>query len=151
MSKTKHSGENVASVIVQMRFILLKADSEQQRFVLLKTDPEQQKLAFATILVHVDDTQKGTPDNIQELKLPKIQKLALEDETFIQNKVKLINTIFTPKGWTGPNSFTKRLEKYAMFMTNMANTDFVLCQQRARGKFLNCFSLMSDDLKLKLT
>ena len=126
MSKTKHSGENVAGVTMQMRFIPLKTDPEQQRFILLKTDPEQQKIPFATILVHVNDTQKGTPDNIQELKLPKIKKLALEGETFIQNKVKLINTIFTPKGWTGPNSLTKRLEKYAMFMTNMANTDFVL-------------------------
>ena len=115
MSKTKHSGENVASVTVQMRFIPLK------------TDPEQQK-PLTTILVRVDDTQKGTPDNLQELKLPKIQKLALEGETFIKNKVKLIDTIFTPKGWTGPNSLTKRLEKYAIFMTNKANTDFIICQ-----------------------
>ena len=63
MSKTKHSGENVGVVTVQMRFIPLKMDPEQQRFIPLKTDPEQQK-TFATILVHVDDTQKGTPDNL---------------------------------------------------------------------------------------
>ena len=86
MSKTKHSGENVTSVTVQMRFILLKMDPEQQRFIPLKMDPEQQKLPFVTIPVRVDDTQKGTPDNIQELKLPKIQELALEGETLIQNK-----------------------------------------------------------------
>ena len=49
MSETKHSGENVAGVTVQMRFIPLK------------TDPEQQK-TLTTILVCVDDTQKGTPD-----------------------------------------------------------------------------------------
>ena len=104
MSKTKHSGENVAGVTVQMRFM----------------DPEQQK-TLATILVRVDDTQKGTPDNLQEPKLPRTQKLELEGETFIQNKIKLINTIFILKGWTGPDSITKRLEKYAMFMTNTVN------------------------------
>ena len=93
----------------------------------MKTDPEQQK-PFATILVRVNDTQKGMPDNLQELKLPRIQKLELEGETFIQNKVKLINTIFIPKGWTNPDSLTKRLEKYAMFMTNAANMDFAICQ-----------------------
>ena len=138
MSKTKHSGENVAGVTVQMRFIPLK------------TDPEQQK-PLATISVHVDDTQRGIPDNLQELKLPRYQKLALEGETFIQNKVKLINTIFIPKGWTNSDSLTKRLEKYAMFMTNMANTDFVICQQKARGEFLSCFNTINDSLKLKLT
>ena len=137
MSKTKHSGENVAGITVQMRFILLK------------TDPEQQK-TLTTILVRVADTQKGTPDNLQELKLPRIQKLELEGETFIQNKVKLINTIFFPKGWTNSDCLTKRLEKYAMFMTNTANTDFVICQQSARGEFLSCFSLISNALKLKL-
>ena len=97
MSKQKHTGENVASVTVQMRFILLKTDPEQQKIILLKTDHEQP----TTIAVRVDDTQKGTPDNIQEFKIPKIQKLALEGETFIKNKVKLIETIFIPKGWTG--------------------------------------------------
>ena len=51
MSAIKHSGENVASVTVHMRFILLK------------TDPDEEE-QFATILVCVDDTQKGTPDNI---------------------------------------------------------------------------------------
>ena len=138
MSKIKHSGENVASVTVQMRFILLK------------TDPEQQK-PLATILVHVDDTQKGTPDNLQELKLPIIQKLELEGETFIQNKVKLINTIFIPKGWTNTDNLTKRLDKYAMFMTNQAKMDFAICQQKARGKFLSCFNTINNSLKLKLT
>ena len=70
MSKIKRSGENVAGVTVQMRFIPLK------------TDPEQQK-PLATISVRVDDTQKGSPDNLQELKLPRIQKLEFEGETFI--------------------------------------------------------------------
>ena len=73
------------------------------RFIPLKTDAEQQK-PLATILVFVDDTQKGMPDNLQELKLPIIQKLELEGETFIQNKVKLINTIFIPKGWTNSDT-----------------------------------------------
>ena len=108
----KHSGENVASVTVQMRFIPLK------------TDPERET---QYISVCVDDTQKGTPDNLQELKLPMIQKLDGEGETFIQNKIKLITTIFDPKGWTEVDSLPKRLEKYAMFMTNQAKTDFVLC------------------------
>ena len=124
MSKQKHTGENVAGVTVQMRFIPLKADPEKQKLILLKTDNKQP----ATIAVRVDDTQKGTPDNIQEFKIPKIQKLALEGETFVKNKVKLIKTIFIPKGWIGAKHLTKRLEKYAMFMTNTANTDFIVCQ-----------------------
>ena len=70
MSKLKHTGENVASVTVQMRFIPLKADPEQQKFIPLKTDNEPP----TTITVRVDDTQKGTPDNIQEFKIPKISK-----------------------------------------------------------------------------
>ena len=62
----------------------------QMRFIPLKTDPEELKIQFATISVRVDDTQKGTPDNIQELKLQKNKKIALEGETFIQNKVRSI-------------------------------------------------------------
>ena len=87
-TKDKHSGENVASVTVQMRFIPLKTDPE----------PEVQEIQYVTTSVRVDDTQKGTPDNIQELKLPMIQKLDGEGETFIQRKIKLITTIFDPKG-----------------------------------------------------
>ena len=104
MSVNKHSGENVAGVTVQMRFILLK------------TDPDKEE-QLATILVCIDNTQKGLPDNIQKLKLPIITKLELEGETFILNKVKLINTIFIPKGWTKADSLIKRLEKYVIFMT----------------------------------
>ena len=115
MSKQKHSGENVAGVTVQMRFIPLK------------TDPDKDK-QIVTILVRVDDTQKGTPDNLQELKLPVITKLELEGETFVLNKIKLINTIFHPKGWLRADSLPKRLEKYAVFMTNQAKTNFMLCQ-----------------------
>ena len=85
MSKTKHSGENVAGVTMQMRFIPLK------------TDPDKDK-QIATVLVRVDDTQKGTPGSLQELKFPVITKLELEGETFVLNKIKLINTIFHPKG-----------------------------------------------------
>ena len=66
-----------------------------------------------------------------------IQKLDGEGETFIQNKIKLITTIFDPKGWTEADSLPKRLEKYAMFMTNQAKTDFVMCQREARKEFLN--------------
>ena len=128
MSELKHTGENVAGVTVQMRFIQLKADPEQQKFIPLKTDNKQS----ATIAVRVNDTQKGTPDNLQEFKIPKISKLTLEGETFVKNKVKLIKTIFTPKGWLGPKHLTKQLEKYAAFMTNTATTDFTICQCTAR-------------------
>ena len=86
MSELKHTGENIAGVTVHMRFIPLKADPEQQKFNLLKTD---NKLS-TTIVVRVNDTQKGTPDNLQEFKIPKISKLTLEGETFVKNKVKLI-------------------------------------------------------------
>ena len=105
MSKQKHSRENVAGVTVQMRFVLLKMDPDKDKQI-------------ATILVRVNDTQKGTPDNLQELKLPIITKLELEGETFVLNKIQLINTIFHPKGWIKADSLPKRLEKYATLMTN---------------------------------
>ena len=95
------------------------------RFIPLKTDPDEDK-QIATILVHVDDTQKGTPENLRELELPIITKLEKEGETFILNKIKWINTIFHPKGWIKADSLPKRLEKYAMFMTNQAKTDFMI-------------------------
>ena len=60
-AKNKHSGESVAGVTVQMRFIPLKMGPEQK----------QQQL-FTTISVRVDDTQRGTPDDLLELKLPMI-------------------------------------------------------------------------------
>ena len=138
MSKQKHSGENVAGVTMQMRFIPLK------------TDPDKQT-QLVTILVHVDDTQKGMPDNIRELKLPIITKLELEGETFVLNKVKLINTILFLKGWTQANSLAKRLEKYAMFMMNWAKMDFTICQQKARGKFLKCFKIPNTNQMFDLT
>ena len=128
-AKNKHSRESVASVTVQMMFIPLKAD------------PEQRKLQqMATISVRVNNTQRGTPDNLLELKLPMISKLDSEGETFIQNKIKLITTIFGPKGWTKADSLSKQLEKYAMFMTNQAKTDFIICQRKARKEFFNQFT-----------
>ena len=77
----KHSGERVAGITVQMRFVPLKTDSE----------PNEET---ATISVRVDDAKKGTPDNTQELKLPIILKLESEGETFIQNKIKLRYEVF---------------------------------------------------------
>ena len=132
MSDKKHSGENVAGVTVQMRFVPLKTD-----------DDEDAKMA--TISVRVDDTEKGTPDNIRELKLPMISKLELEGETFVLNKIKLINTIFHPKGWIKVDSLTKRLEKYAMFMENRAKSDFMICQRKARVEFIEFYEFQAKD------
>ena len=132
MSDKKHSGENVAGVTVQMRFVPLKTD-----------DDEDAKMA--TISVRVDDTEKGTPDNIRELKLPMISKLELEGETFVLNKIKLINTIFHPKGWIKADSLTKRLEKYAMFMENRAKSDFMICQRKARVEFIEFYEFQAKD------
>ena len=73
MSKQKHTGENVASVTVQMRFIPLKKDPEQQKFIPLKTDNKQP----ATIVVRVNDTQKRTPDNTQEFNVENSAKYGL--------------------------------------------------------------------------
>ena len=94
-ANNKHSGENVAGVTVQMRFIPLK------------TDPEQRQQQMATISVRVDNTQKGTSDNLKELKLPIITKLDYEGETFVQNKIKVITTIFSCMGWTKADSLVK--------------------------------------------
>ena len=113
----------------------------------MKTD---NKLS-TTIAVRVNYTQQGTPDNLQELKIPKISKLTFEGETFVKNKVKLIKTIFAPKGWLGPKHLTKQLEKYAAFMTNTATTDFTVCQRRARQEFIVLHSSLNNNQKFKLT
>ena len=73
------------------------------RFVPLKVD-EENKPKTAKISVLVDDSMKGTPDNLRTLELPMISKLELEGETFVLNKIKLTNTIFHPKGWTKADS-----------------------------------------------
>ena len=132
MSDKKHSGENVAGITVQIRFVPLKADDDDE----VKT---------AKISVRVDDTQKGTPDNLRELEIPMISKLELEGETFVLNKIKLINTIFHPKGWTKADSLPKRLEKYAMFMENRAKSDFMICQRKARVEFLEFYEFQQKD------
>ena len=85
MSEKKYSGENAAGITAQIRFVSLK---------MCKNDEQN----IATISVRIDDNKKGTPDNIRELKLRVISKLELEGETFLLNKIKLINTIFHPKG-----------------------------------------------------
>ena len=132
MSEKKHSGENVAGVTVQMRFVPLKAE-------------ENEDAKTAKISVRVDDTEKGTPDNLRELELPMISKLELEGETFVLNKIKLINTIFHPKGWTTAESLPKRLEKYAMFMENRAKSDFMICQRKARVEFIEFYDFQAKD------
>ena len=103
----------------------------------MKTDDDDE-LKMATISIRVDDKEKGTPDNLRELKLLMISKLELEGETFVLNKINLIYIIFHPKGWTKADSLTKRLEKYAMFMENRAKSDFMLCQRKARVEFIDC-------------
>ena len=103
MSKSKHTGETIAGVTIQMRFIPLKVDLEKSKFIPWSTDNE----LFATITIRVDDTKKSTPDNLLEFMVPKITHLTSEGETFVKNKLKLIDTIFTPKGWLGPTELTK--------------------------------------------
>ena len=114
MSEKKYAGENAAGITTQIRFLPLK---------ICKDDEPK----MATISVRIDENEKGTPDNIRELKLPVISKLELEGETFVLNKIKLINTIFHPKEWTKADSLKKRLEKYAMFIENRAKSDFMIC------------------------
>ena len=58
--------------------------------------------------------------------------------------------IFISKEWTNSDNLTKRLEKYAMYMTNTAKMDFAICQQKARGKVLSSFNTINNSLKLKL-
>ena len=96
MSKT-HTGESEGGVTVQIRFIPLKVEDEQDN-------------GTATITVRVNDAQRGTQDNIRDLIIPMIPKLDHEGETFVKNKIKLINTIFEPKGWTKADSLPTRLE-----------------------------------------
>ena len=119
------------------------------RLILLKIDPDKDQ-KNATISVCVDETQKGMPDNLWELKLPIIMKLELEGETFIQNKIKWINTIFHPEGWIRVDSLPKWLEKYAVFMTNQAKTDFMIFQWKARNKFLEYFKFDDNNQLVKL-
>ena len=135
MEEKKHTGESVAGVTVQVRFVPLKADK----------DVPEHEIKKATISVRVDDTLKGTPDNLRELELPMISKLELEGETFVLNKIKLVNTIFHPKGWTKADSLTKRLEKYAMFMEDRAKSDFMICQRKARAEFIEFYKFQQKE------
>ena len=103
MNDSKHTGETIAGVTVQMRFIPLNVDTEQEKkFSPWSTSNE----LITTIKTRVDDTKKSTPDNIMEFQIPTLTRLTSEGETFIKNKVKLINTIFTPKGWLEPTDIT---------------------------------------------
>ena len=147
MNDSKHTGETIAGVTVQMRFIPLKVDPEKEKKVIpWNTDNE----SFATIKIRIDDTKKSTPDNIREFPIPTITRLTSEGETFIKNKLKLIDTIFTPKGWLEPKELTRRLDKYAAFMTNVATTEFALCQRSARNEFLERHGEIDEPQKFKL-
>ena len=95
----------------------------------MEHDEERQIL---TILVRVDDTQRGTANNLRKLKLLRVTKLEWEGGTFVLNKIVLINTISHPKGWVKVESLPKRLEKHATFMTNRLKTDFMVSQRKAR-------------------
>ena len=124
-----------------MRFIPLKVDTEQdKKFSPWSTCND----LVTTIKTRIDDTKKSTPDNIREFQIPTITRLTSEGKTFIKNKIKLIDTIFTPKGWLGPTDLTKRLDKYASFMTSMATTEFTLCQRSARQEFIECHRAIID-------
>ena len=98
MSERKQTGESVAGVTVKIRFVPLKVEDE------LNYEP-------TTISVCVDDTKRGTPNNLMNLVIPMLPKLDHEGEIFVQNKIRLINTIFEPKGWTSAESLPTRLEK----------------------------------------
>ena len=74
-----------------------------------------------------------------------ISKLEQEGETFVLNKIKLMHTIFHPKGWTKADSLIPRLEKYSMFMENRTKSDFMICQRKARGEFVNFFKFPAKD------
>ena len=100
MSEIKHTGEKMTGVTVKIRFVPLKVENE--------TNYEP-----VTISVCVDDTKRGTMDNLMSLEIPKLPKLEHEGETFVQNNIKLINTIFEPKGWTTYESLPTRLKNMA--------------------------------------
>ena len=108
------------------------------RFIPLKTDDEEER-GTLTILVRVNYTKKGTPNNLRKLELPMISKSELEGETFVLNKIKLINTIFHRKGLIKAYSLTKWLEKYAVFMEYCAKSDFMICQRKARLEFIEFY------------
>ena len=134
MNNSKHTGETIADVTVQMRFIPLKVDPEKEKKIIPWSTGNE---LFATIKTRIDDTKKLTPDNIREFTIPTISRLTSEGETFIKNKLKLIDMIFTAKGWLEATGITKRLDKYANFMTNVATTEFAICQRNARLEFLD--------------
>ena len=138
MNNSKHTGETIAGVTVQMRFIPLKVDTEQDK----KFSPWSKiNELFATIKTHINDMKK---------KIPTITRLTSEGKTFIKNKIKLINTIFTPKGWLEPTDLTKQLDKYASFTTNVATTDFAICQRSARNEFIERHGDIDEPQKFKL-
>ena len=98
--------ENFVASIVREKFQQIDeeaADAREQQGIAqvgLGTRPmsdrpglakEEDEVKTTTVSVRVDDALKGTPDNLRELELPMISKLELEGETFVLNKIKLIN------------------------------------------------------------
>ena len=66
MKDSKHSGETIAGVTVQIRFIPLKVDNEQDK----KFSPwSMSNDLVTTIKTRINDTKKSTPDNIREFTI----------------------------------------------------------------------------------
>ena len=72
MNDSKHTGETIASVTVQMRFIPLKVDPEKEKIIILWSTGNE---LFATIKTRIDDTKKSTPDNLKEFTIPTISQI----------------------------------------------------------------------------
>ena len=130
-----HKGEKSADVDVQIRLYPLKKDS----------DDDTKESSEATISVIVDDTKKGTDDNLYKVSIPYMDKLELEAETWISNIITLNNAIFERKGWTGADHLMQRFQKYQRFLRKRALIDFMSCQTQARKEILDSYNWDEDE------
>ena len=91
MNDSKHTGETIAGVTVQMRFIPLNVDTEQEKkaspWGMSKVSPwSTSNELITTIKTRVNDTKKATLDNLMEFQLTTITRFTSEGETFIKKQ-----------------------------------------------------------------
>jgi hypothetical protein len=135
---TKRTGERVAGINIQMRFVPE-----------LEIEAAKVQITTETALITVrdDESRKGImADNLRQIELPKLVTLSSNGETFAMNRYKLQTTIFNYKGWTGPEWFEKRMTILTQTLKEIAMLNLSVMQKKARKEFLG-FYLESTSAK----
>ena len=130
--KIKRTGEKLAGINIQMRFV---PESE------IKSDKEkiQNTTKTVQIIVRDDDDKKGTADNLRRIDLTQLYMLSSSGETLAANRYKLQTAIFNYKGWNGPEWFEKRMTILNQTLSETAMLNLSVAQKKARKEFLELY------------